>query len=49
MMEDDHIKFIQLGTLTFNLLGLATRLQDDRSRIFTYDVATTMEESWLNC
>ncbi|KAA3643650.1 MAG: hypothetical protein DWP98_13140 [Bacteroidetes bacterium] len=39
MMEDDHIKFIQLGTLTFNLLGLATRLQDDRSRIFTYDVA----------
>ncbi len=39
MMEDDHIKFIQLGALTFNLLGLAPRLPDQRSRVFTYDVA----------
>ncbi len=39
MMEDDHIKFIQLGSLTFNMLGLAPRLHDDRSRMFVYDVA----------
>ncbi len=39
LMEDDHNKFLQLGALTFNLLGLASRLQDERSRIFTLDVA----------
>jgi len=39
MMEDDHIKFIQLGALAFNMLGLATRLQDERSRTFVNDVA----------
>jgi hemerythrin-like domain-containing protein len=39
MMEDDHIKFIQLGTITFNLLGLAARFRDEQSRTFTYDVA----------
>lgn len=27
IMEDDHVKFIQLGTLSFNLLGLATRIR----------------------
>lgn len=39
IMEDDHVKFIQLGALTFNLLGLAPRLRDEQSRMFTYDVA----------
>lgn len=39
LMEDDHIKFIQLGALTFNLLGLATRIQDAPSRIFIFDTA----------
>ena len=39
IMEDDHIKFIQLAALTFNLLGLATRLIDDRSRTFVFDTA----------
>ena len=38
-MEDDHIKFIQLGALTFNFLGLASRLSDEQSRMFVYDVA----------
>ena len=38
-MEDDHVKFIQLGTLTFNMLGLASRLGDQRSRAITYDLA----------
>lgn len=39
MMEDDHVKFIQLAALAFNLLGLAARLPDPNSRHFTYDVA----------
>ncbi len=39
MMEDDHVKFIQLGGLVFNLLGLAARLPDPNSQRFTYDVA----------
>lgn len=39
VMEDDHVKFIQLGTLAFNLFGLATRIKDDTSRIFILDTA----------
>ncbi|MDP6908724.1 MAG: hemerythrin domain-containing protein, partial [Flavobacteriales bacterium] len=39
MMEDDHVKFIQLGGLVFNLLSLAARLPDPNSQRFTYDVA----------
>lgn len=39
VMEDDHVKFIQLGVLSFNLLGLATRIQDMNSRIFILDTA----------
>ncbi len=39
LMEDDHIKFIQLATLTFNLLGLATRLPEINSRALTFDLA----------
>jgi iron-sulfur cluster repair protein YtfE (RIC family) len=39
LMEDDHVKFIQLGALTFNLLGLAARLPDARSALFTFDAA----------
>jgi pyruvate-formate lyase-activating enzyme len=33
LMEDDHVKFIQLGALVFNLLGLAARLPDLGSRM----------------
>ena len=39
MMEDDHVKFIQLSALTFNLLGLAPRLPDERSRGFVFQTA----------
>lgn len=39
VMEDDHVKFIQLGALAFNFLGLATRLKDEGSRIFVLDTA----------
>jgi hypothetical protein len=39
IMIDDHVKFIQLAALTFNLLGLGTRLQDADSKIMTFDLA----------
>ncbi len=39
VMEDDHVKFIQLGALSFNLLGLATRIKDEGSRLFILDTA----------
>ncbi|MDA9564159.1 hemerythrin domain-containing protein [Flavobacteriales bacterium] len=39
IMEDDHVKFIQLASLTFNLLGLASRLPDLASRAMTFDIA----------
>lgn len=39
MMEDDHIKFIQLGALAFNMFGLAPRLKDESSRMFVFDIA----------
>ena len=39
LMEDDHVKFIQLATLTLNLLGLAVRLPDKRSQAMTLDLA----------
>jgi len=39
IMEDDHVKFIQLGALAFNLFGLATRMVDPQARIFVLDTA----------
>ncbi|MCG3165414.1 MAG: hypothetical protein POELPBGB_01177 [Bacteroidia bacterium] len=39
VMEDDHVKFIQLGALIFNFFGIATRIQDAASRIFILDTA----------
>jgi hemerythrin-like domain-containing protein len=39
LMEDDHIKLIQLATLSFNLLGLAMRLKDQADIAVTFDLA----------
>ncbi len=39
LMEDDHVKLIQLATLTFNLLGLAMRLKDPADIAVTFDLA----------
>jgi len=38
LMEDDHIKMIQLATLSFNLLGLAMRLEDPAAIAVTFDL-----------
>lgn len=39
MLEDDHIKTMQLAAVTFNFLGLAARLPDAPSRAITLDAA----------
>ncbi len=39
MMEDDHIRVIQLAAVTFNLLGLVARLPDPESRMIVLDAA----------
>ena len=39
LMEDDHTKFIQLAALSFNLLGLGTRLRDKEAQLLTFDLA----------
>jgi hemerythrin-like domain-containing protein len=39
MMEDDHIRVIQLAAVTFNLLGLVARLPDPGSRTIVLDAA----------
>ena len=39
LMEDDHIKFIQSATLSFNFLGLAMRIKDNEARGIVFDLA----------
>ncbi len=39
LMEDDHVKLIQLASLTFNLLGLALRFKNKESIAITFDLA----------
>ncbi|MEB2785330.1 hemerythrin domain-containing protein [Algoriphagus persicinus] len=41
LLEDDHMKFVQLGALTFNFLGLGTRVPDHTSRMIVFDQAYT--------
>lgn len=40
IMEDDHHRFVQLGALSFNLYGLATRILDPASRSLILDTAS---------
>lgn len=39
MMEDDHIKTMQLAALSFSLMGIASRLTDAASRAIVTDIA----------
>jgi hemerythrin-like domain-containing protein len=39
MLEDDHIKLMQLSAITFNFFGLAGRLPDPASRAIVLDAA----------
>lgn len=44
MMEDDHTKILQLAAVSFNFMGLASRLPDPKSRLLTMDTAITQAE-----
>lgn len=39
MMENDHIKIMQLAALVFNLIGITSRLPDQDSRLMVLDIA----------
>lgn len=39
MLEDDHLKLMQLASVTFNLFGLSSRLPDISSRAITLDTS----------
>lgn len=39
VLEDEHIKAIQLSAVTFNMFALFARIPDERSRIMILDVA----------
>jgi len=39
MLEDDHIKFMQIAAITFTLFGLIGRLPDPSSRFLVLDLA----------
>ncbi|MFB6306982.1 MAG: hemerythrin domain-containing protein [Flavobacteriales bacterium] len=39
LMEDDHVKFIQYGSLVFNFLGLSEQLPDLKSQSMVADLA----------
>ncbi len=45
MLEDDHIKLMQLAAVTFNFLGLAARLRDAASRAIVLDAALEQGKS----
>ncbi len=39
MLEDDHIKMMQLAAVTFNFLGLVSRIPEHTSRAMVLDAA----------
>ncbi|MBP9865145.1 MAG: hemerythrin domain-containing protein [Candidatus Omnitrophica bacterium] len=47
VMEDDHIKAIQLAAVAFNFFGLASRLKDVESRNVVLDAAVTQSEELI--
>lgn len=47
MLEDDHIKMMQSASVTFNILGLASRLPDPKSRAITLDTAVEQGKSLI--
>ena len=45
MMEDDHLKAVQLAAIIFNFFGLCVRLPDERSRLMVLDAAIEQGKS----
>ncbi|RLD19287.1 MAG: hypothetical protein DRI69_08670 [Bacteroidetes bacterium] len=47
MMEDDHVKTLQLATIVFNFLGMAMRLPDENSRLIMLDAAIEQGKAFI--
>jgi len=47
LMEDDHIKMLQLAAISFNLFGLITRIPDEGSAMVILDLAVEQSKSLI--
>ncbi|NOY48289.1 hypothetical protein MNBD_BACTEROID02-920 [hydrothermal vent metagenome] len=47
LMEDDHIKMLQLAAISFNLFGLVTRIPDEGSGMVILDLAVEQSKSLI--
>jgi len=47
LMEDEHIKMLQLAAISFNLFGLITRIPHNSSRIVILDLAVEQSKSLI--
>lgn len=47
LMEDDHIKMLQLAAISFNLFGLITRIPDESSSLVILDLAVEQSKSLI--
>jgi len=45
LMEDDHVKMLQLAAISFNLFGLITRIPDNGSRLVILDLAVEQSKA----
>ncbi len=47
LMEDDHIKMLQLAAISFNLFGLVTRIPDQGSGMVILDLAVEQSKALI--
>ncbi len=47
LMEDDHIKMLQLAAISFNLFGLVTRIPDESSGMVILDLAVEQSKALI--
>lgn len=47
LMEDDHIKMLQLAAISFNLFGLVTRIPDESSGMVILDLAVQQSKALI--
>ena len=47
LMEEDHIKMLQLAAISFNLFGLITRIPDENSRLVILDLAVEQSKALI--
>jgi len=47
LMEDDHVRMLQLAAISFNLFGLITRIPDDSSRLVILDLAVEQSKALI--